>query len=303
VTAARAVGAGAVTVVDRGLTRTGTVQLRRHWAVPGARAIVLIVHGIGEHSGRYSAVAATLNAAGLDVVAIDLPGFGGSGGRRAYIRSFDEFVDDVEDQLVEVRALGLPTVLLGHSMGGLVAREHVQQHRRPRPDLLVLSGPALAAGVPAPLRLVTPLAARLAPRVAVPSPIPVAQLASDAAVGETFRADPLNVRVTTPALGAAVLRAARWANDHLGVIDLPTLVVHGGDDRIVPTRSSEALGRLPGVERRVHAGLRHEPHNEREGSAVVAGIAEWIHAALGLTSPSSSQFGSKPSGRGAPGPI
>ena len=282
-----ALATGTAGIIDWGLTRSGTVQMRRHWAVPGARAALLVVHGIGEHSGRYSAFAAAMNTAGIDVVAIDLPGFGGSGGRRAFVRSFDEFVDDVEDQLAEVRALGLPTVLFGHSMGGLIALLSVLQHRRPRPDLLVLSGPALAAGIPPLLRLITPLVARIAPALPVPSPIPVAQLATDPAVGAAFRADPANVRVTTPALGAAVLRAARWANAHLGVLDLPTLVVHGGDDRIVPTRSSEALGRLPGVERRVYPGLRHEPHNEPQGADVVAGIAGWIHAKLDVASPAS----------------
>jgi acylglycerol lipase len=267
-------------VVDHGLTRAGVVQLRRHWQAPHAQVAMLLVHGIGEHTGRYGAVAAGFNAAGIDVVAIDLVGFGGSGGRRAHVRAFDQYVDDVADQLAEVRRLGLPTVLFGHSMGGLIALLAVLQHRRPPPDLLVLSGPALAAGIPAPLRLAAPVIARLAPTIAVPSPIAGAELATDPAVATAYFADPDNVRVTTPALGAELLRAGRWAATHLDELDVRTLVVHGGDDHIVPTRSSEPLARLPGVERRVYDGFRHELHNEPIGAAVVAEVAEWIHAAL-----------------------
>jgi alpha-beta hydrolase superfamily lysophospholipase len=74
-----------------------------------------------------------------------------------------------------------------------------------------------------------------------------------------------------------LLGAIRWANDHLDELDVPTLVVHGGDDTLVPTRSSEPLARLPGVERRVCAGSRHEVHNEPGGPALVAEIGDWIH--------------------------
>jgi acylglycerol lipase len=273
--------------VDHGLTRAGVVQLRRYWPADDARAALLLVHGIGEHSGRYGRVAEGFNAAGIDVVAIDLTGFGGSGGRRAYISDFDQFVDDVADQLAEVRALGLPTVLYGHSMGGLVALLTVLEHRAPRPDLLLLSGPALETGIPGLLRVATPLVARVAARLPVPSPIAGDVLATDPEVAVAYFADPANVTVTTPALGAALLGAIRWANAHLDELDVPTLVVHGGDDRLVPTRSSEALARLPGVERRVYDGLRHEVHNEPSGPALVSEIADWIHRSL-----------AKPSGQG-----
>jgi acylglycerol lipase len=271
-------------VVDRGFTRHGIVQLRRHWRSPSAIAVVLLVHGIGEHSGRYGRVAAGLNAEGIDVVAIDLPGFGGSGGRRAFVRSFDEYVYDVEDQLGEVRALGLPTVLFGHSMGGLVALVTVLRHRA-RPDLLVLSGPALAARVPAPLRALAPLGAWLVPSLPVPSPVPATLLATDAAVTRAYLRDPANVRVATPALGAGILRAAAWANDHVAELDVPALVLHGMLDRIVPARATEVLGTLPGVERRVYDGCGHEIHNERAGPDEVRDIAHWIRAGLGRIEP------------------
>jgi alpha-beta hydrolase superfamily lysophospholipase len=138
------------------------------------------------------------------------------------------------------------------------------------------------------LRWITPYVAHLVPVAPVPAPIAPARLSTDPAVGIAYRADPANVRITTPALGAALLRAIRDANLHLHDLDIATLVVHGGDDRIVPTWSTEVLGRLPCVERRVFDGLRHEVHNEPTGDVVVGEIAGWIHERLP---------------RGRPGPV
>ena len=267
---------GGAAHVDYGLTRDGVVQLRRRWVAPSPRAAMVLLHGIGEHSGRYDHVGRGFAAAGIDVVAIDHRGFGGSGGRRGHIRSFRTFVDDAADHLVEVRALGLPTVLFGHSMGGLIALLTVLEHRRPGPDLLVLSGPALAAGIPAPLRLVTPLAVRLAPGLPVPSPIGMHLLATDPAVGAAYLSDPANVRTASPTLGAELLRSIRWVNAHLDELDVPTLVLHGGDDWLVPTASSAPLAARPGVERRVLPGLRHEVFNEPGNAELVADTARWV---------------------------
>jgi acylglycerol lipase len=269
--------------VDHGLTRDGVVQLRRHWRVsPQVEplAAMLLLHGIGEHSGRYGTFARRLNAVGIDVVAIDHRGFGGSAGRRAYVRSFDEFVMDAADQLAQVSQLGLPTVLYGHSMGGLIALLVALQHRKPAPDLLVLSGPALEAGVPALLRRVTPIVSKVAPSVRVPAPIADDMLATDPEVAVAYRSDAANVHTVTPALGAELFRAIRWANEHLDDLDVPTLVVHGGDDRLVPTRSSEPLTRAACVERRVLDGLRHEVHNEPANAKWADELADWVRHAL-----------------------
>ncbi|HEX7094785.1 MAG TPA: alpha/beta hydrolase [Acidimicrobiales bacterium] len=270
--------------VDHGLTRDGIVQLRRRWRArtDGTEplAAMLLLHGIGEHSGRYAKVASRLAAAGIDVVAIDNRGFGGSGGRRAYVRSFDEFVDDAADQLAELRALGAPTVLFGHSMGGLIALLVVLEHRQPSPDLLVLSAPALGAQIPSALRRVAPVVAKLAPTLPVPSPINTALLSSDPTVGSAFRADKRNVHVVTPALGSELLRAAEWANAHVDELDVPTLVLHGSDDHIVPLEATACLEELPCVERRVLDGLRHEPHHEPSYRSWVQDVVAWVRRSL-----------------------
>ena len=267
-------------VVDFGTTRDGLVQLRRHWpATKQPFAAMLIVHGIGEHSGRYAAVGDLLAAAGIEVVAIDLRGFGESDGRRAAVGSFREYLDDVEDQLAEVRKLALPVVLLGHSMGGLIALSYVFDDR-PRPDLLVLSGPALGAAIPAPLRAVAPLLGRLVPWLLVKSPITGAMLATDPAVGEAYFADPLVVQRTAASLGSAMITEMGRISTRLQMLDVPTLVLHGGDDPLVPPEHSRALASIARVERRELAGLRHEVLQEPSHPELVADIVAWIRAQL-----------------------
>jgi len=151
-------------IIDYGVTRDGLTQLRRRWKAAGtARAIVLIVHGISEHSGRYEAVGQQLAEAGFHVVAYDHRGHGQSGGRRTYVDSFDELLDDLEDHLSEVRQLGLPVVVLGHSMGGLIATAYAVSSR-PQPHYLVLSAPALGAEVPSWQRVAAPYASSMPTR-------------------------------------------------------------------------------------------------------------------------------------------
>jgi len=266
---------------DRGLTRDGLLQLRRRWRPPGPPvAAVLLVHGLGEHSGRYDHVGRWLADAGYDVVAIDQRGFGASGGTRAFVSSFGQFLDDVEDQLAEVRALGVPVVLLGHSMGGLVCADYATSGR-PLPDVLVLSGPALGATVAPVLRFLAPLLSRVAPRLRVPSRIEGEVLSRDPAVGAAYVADPLNTFVITARLGGELIARGPEVVGRLHRLSVPTLVLHGGDDRLVPPAASEPLGERPGVVREVLPGLRHEILNEPEHPQVLLRIVEWIETTLG----------------------
>lgn len=265
--------------LDFGVTRDGTVQARRRWRATEPWAAMVLLHGIAEHGGRYEHVGARLASEGIEVVAIDHRGYGLSGGRRAYVRSFTAFHDDVVDQLAQVRTLGLPTVLLGHSMGGLIALGSVLEAGA-RPDALALSGPALGAAVPPALRALVPVLARATPRVRVPTPVDGGQLATDPAVAEAYFADPLVVTSTTPALAAALLAAMRAANARLAELSVPTFVQHGGDDTLVPTASSEPLESVPGVVRRVYPGLRHEIYNEPSHAAVLDDLVAWIRATL-----------------------
>ncbi len=269
----------ATSVQDRGVTRDGIIQFRRRWApAPAgreARATVLLLHGMGEHSGRYEHVGAHLAGRGFDVVAIDHRGHGLSGGRRGHVDEFNEYLDDVEDQLAEVRALGRPVVMLAHSMGGLIATRYAVSGR-PSADLLVLSAPALAASVPAWQQAVARALGRVTPRLSVPGTIDPAVLSTNPAIGEAYRADPLVWTAASAGFGRAMLAAMVDTTLKVDRLRIRTLVMHGGDDELVPPQASETLAAVAEVERRVIPGLRHEIFNEPVGLDLVDDAADWI---------------------------
>jgi alpha-beta hydrolase superfamily lysophospholipase len=263
----------------------GPDLLVRHWpAGDGAWASLLIVHGLGEHSGRYEHVGERLAWDGVHVHAYDQRGFGGSGGRRAYVETWEDIFDDLEERLAAARTVApdLPAVLYGHSLGGLIALSYVLLDR-PKPDLLVLSAPGLEDRLPAWKRQLAGVLDRVAPRLLVNNGIAEDQLAADPRPDFVYTDDPLMENRSTVrfgALGFAHQARARRALEALEHLPLPTLVIHGADDPIVPISASALLERFPEVRRVVYPGLRHEIHNEAESRAL-ADIVAWLREQVG----------------------
>ena len=260
-------------------TRDGLTQLRRHWPADAPKAAVLLVHGIGEHSGRYEHVGAHLAARGFDTLAFDNRGFGQSGGRRAFVKGFSQYKDDVEDLLSERRKLGVPVVLFGHSLGGLICLDYLAGGR-PQPDLAILSAPALGAEVPAWQRVAAPVMGKISPKLFIPSKIGGELLSRDPQVGIDYVNDPLVISGATAAFGRSFFRTMERVNANLNRISVPTYVLHGSEDVLVPTASSEPLGELELVTRKVWEGLRHECMNEPEKEQVLTAISDWISSQL-----------------------
>ncbi|MGH2512233.1 MAG: lysophospholipase, partial [Candidatus Limnocylindrales bacterium] len=234
--------------------RDGALLAVRHWPATGEPvAEVLVIHGLGEHGGRYQRTAGIFAAAGFDTWALDLRGFGASAGRRAFVNRLDTWLDDIADRVAALRELGRPVVLFGHSMGGLVACRYAETDRL-QPDLLVLSAPALTDNLPAWQKVLARIFGRVAPTLTVRNHIEGAVLSRDPTVGRDYLADPLNVHATTARLGAVLLAAQASTLTDLGRLRVPALVIHGGADRLVPTASSEVFAGRPGVERRVFKG-------------------------------------------------
>lgn len=264
--------------------RDGTLLLTRTWPTPGERwGTILVVHGLGEHSGRHDATGGRFAAAGLAASSYDQRGFGASGGRRAYVDAWDHFLDDVEDRLEASRIVGLPSAIYAHSLGGLVAADYLLSGR-PRPDVAVLSAPALDGGNAA-LRAVAAVLARVRPTFAFTNPWDAAKIAREPAPPVVAVPDPLSVNHTTGRLGHFLFGAMRRVNARLaadGGFPLPTLIVHGGDDRLVPTASSAFLDGFATSERRVYPGVRHEPHHDPlDGERIVAEMVAWLRARMG----------------------
>jgi alpha-beta hydrolase superfamily lysophospholipase len=234
--------------------------------------------------------------AGITTHAYDQRGFGGSGGHRAYIDRWSQYHDDVEDRLAELRSVarGLPVVLYGHSMGGLIALGYVlADPPRPLPDLLVLSAPAIDAVVPAWKRRLADILAGTVPRFAVANTFSKGALSSDPAVEADYRADPLAVHRTTARLGVALFREQDRVKGALargGPLPVTTYVVHGADDPIVPEWATRTLEGRANVTRRVYPGLHHETHNEPSGGAVIDDTIVWIRGEGG-NEPSKAPYG------------
>jgi len=270
--------AGPAPAKSQGAAPDGTALHLRQWPASGKPwATVLILHGLAEHGGRYERTGRLMAEAGLDVHVFDLRGHGLSGGRRVYVRRWNDYLDDVQSRLAALRRPGLPLVLFGHSMGATMALNYACSDR-PKPDLLVLSATTLQATIPAWQRALVPILGRVVPTLVLANPISGDQLASDPAVGLAYFADPLVQPRTTARLGAELMAAMKRAGAELARLHTPTLVIHGGADTLVPTATSELLAELPGVERRVLPNLRHETFNEPQGPEVVAGVVEWLRA-------------------------
>lgn len=267
---------------------SGNALATRLWPASGRRklASVLIVHGLGEHSGRYDHVARRLAANGIDVHGFDLPGFGASGGRRAWLDRWSDYHDDVEARLVHVRELarGRPVVLYGHSLGGLVALGYVLTER-PKPDLLVLTGPAIDSDVPGWKRTAARILSGVAPRLQIRNGFDGSILSRDPAVGAAYVADPLNYGRTTTRLAAEAMREQERVRASLDTLTVPTLVLHGGQDTLVPSTASEPLEGRAGVTRIVYDGLRHEVHNEPEWESVIEDVVGWLRQHIPATAP------------------
>ncbi len=255
------------------------LELVRDWVpVTAPRAHIVLVHGIAEHCGRYERTGSLLADAGFFVRSFDLIGFGGSGGRRGDIENWSRYHDQIQTHMEWARGQGGPVILMGHSMGGNLALGYALSGR-PAPDLLVLSAPALGGGAGW-QRAVAGVAAAVAPTVAVPNSLKGEQLSRDPAVGEAYFSDPLVYRKSTTRLGAAFFEAMDELEESFRDLDIPTLVLHGSADTIVPPQSTAILGELANVERRLLPGLRHEILNEPEGPVLIQDIVDWIDARI-----------------------
>ena len=247
-------------------------------------AVVVVVHGIIEHSGRYARVAAELNGQGYAVYAMDLRGHGKSDGDRILVRSFDEYTADLELFLDRVRARepGKPLFLFGHSMGGAIVVLFAVT-RRPDVRGLVLSAPALRIGggmFPVLRRLAT-FASRLFPRLRV-ARLGESLLSRDPQVIAQFKSDPLVFHGRFPVrTGDEILRAARRIQDLMEAVELPLLLLHGTGDFVTDPEGTRRLhARASSADKtlKLYEGLYHDLLHEPEKEQITADLIEWLNA-------------------------
>ncbi len=281
-------------VIGRAVTADGVDLLTRHWPAADPWAAMLIVHGLGEHSGRYEHVGEHFATAGIDTHAYDHRGNGGSDGRRGDIDRWSRYHDDLAERLAPLRAAaaGRPVILYAHSMGGLIAAGYLLSDR-PRPDLTVLTAPGLDSTLAGWKKRLAPILGRIVPTLSVPNGVPPETLSRDPEVGRRLQGDPLNTRTSTARFAAEALDEQARVRAGARAIGGPTLVLHGLDDGLVPPRSSEVFEGAPGVERRTYPGLRHELHNEPEGPAILDEVVAWLRERATLTAQPNTASGER----------
>ncbi len=262
----------------------------RHWHTGhGALGTVILVHGLGEHIGRYDALANDLNAAHWHVCGYDHRGHGASGGARGRIPRDDSLLRDLSriiDQVRETR--DGPVVLLGHSLGGMVAARFVAQgmavnqhapswHRRV--DALVLSSPALELGLSAPQRALLSMLGPLAPDTAMNNSLEADWVSTNPEVVQAYRKDPLVHDRVTPRLVRFMVDGAEFVHRYAPVWSLPTLLLWAGADQCVsPKGSLQFAIKAPPewVTAKCFESMAHEIFNEPERARPLRTTLRWL---------------------------
>ena len=249
-------------------------------------AAVMLIHGLGEHSGRYSHVARALTDADLAVHALDHRGHGKSEGKRSFVRSYDEFMSDLIQFRAHIEAQhpGLPLILLGHSMGGNLAVGHTLDHQDGIAGL-ALSGAALQVGSdlsPAKLKMFRVIA-KIAPSFR-PEGLSAEAISRDPAVVAAYQNDPLVFTGKISAgLGAALIGAMERFPARYHELTLPIAIMHGTEDQLAGVEGSRALESAAvnaQVTAHYYEGLYHEIFNEPEQDQVLADLVSWVTSAL-----------------------
>jgi alpha-beta hydrolase superfamily lysophospholipase len=243
--------------------------------VPDAHGTVVVVHGLGEHSGRYAHVIDALNRAQWTVVAYDQRGFGRSPGARGALPHENVLLDDLAQILDRVRTK--KRVLLGHSMGGAVAARFVADDVR-NVDALILSSPALKRGLNLAERLKLKIGELVAPNHAIRNGLDPAKVSHDPAVVKAYIDDPLNHDLITPRLARFILDSGNIVRARAKQWRVATLLMWAGDDYLVDANGSREFGKNAPediVTTREFPGLYHEIFNERE-PAVFETMRKWL---------------------------
>jgi alpha-beta hydrolase superfamily lysophospholipase len=257
----------------------------RSWIPPQYRGVIALVHGFGEHSGRYQHVADFFNTNGFAVVAMDNRGHGKSEGQRGHAPSFESYYDDVEsfiDFTKKTTNKGVPLFIYGHSLGGNLVLNTLLRRNTEGVRGAITTGPliALAFKPSAFLLFLGKLLRRIFPTLSQPGGVKPEHISRDKAVVDAYVKDPLVHGKVTTAAGIDLLEAGEFLNTYEGKMPVPTLIMHGSEDFLTSQPASEAFAkRVSGdMTYRKWNGLYHEIHNEPEKEQVFAEMLAWLNA-------------------------
>ncbi|MFL9872773.1 alpha/beta hydrolase [Paraburkholderia megapolitana] len=284
VAAAAVPTAGKAPDVSNVVTGDGIELPLYRWPVTSPRATVALVHGLAEHAGRYTALAQRLNAAGIELFAVDLRGHGRAPGLRVWVERFDDYLQDVDALLDAAARSSAPLFLMGHSMGGEIAALYAIERaatRGRRFSGLILSSPALAPGRDVPRWMIglSRIISRVWPRFPALK-IDAALLSRNPAVVDNNRHDLLVHHGAVPArTGAEILLAMTRIERGRAGLRLPLLVYHGTRDKLTEPDGSRTFGTQAGSPDKtltLYEGSYHETMNDLDRKQVIDALIEWI---------------------------
>lgn len=267
------------------LTTSDGLTLHTEYHLPqgASRGAVLVVHGYGEHSGRYQHVIERLVQSNYAVYALDHRGHGKSEGVRAYCDSSEQFVDDLKVYFDRVKAAqpGKKLFVLGHSMGGLISLAFAERYQKEFDGLIVSGSPVNAdANVSPVLIAVGKVLNRVAPKLHLLDTGKPGILSSDPEIDIAWGNDPLtNKKPMRVRLGVELNRLAQDVRAHLPDLKLPVLILHGADDELVNPSGSQLAYEQAGSQDKTlkrYAGMRHEILNEVDKAIVLTDIVDWL---------------------------
>jgi alpha-beta hydrolase superfamily lysophospholipase len=269
--------------------KDGLDIFHQRWMVDDPQGAVLIVHGLGEHSGRCGHLLEAMSGARVCFFALDHQGHGRSGGKRGHVKDFADYAADIKqyiDQIVRKESPGLPLICLGHSMGGLISTLFALTHPS---DItaLILSAPAFvpAVKVPAIQAAAARIVSRFLPRLTQSNKLLADHLSHDPSTIATYQADPLvHDRVSTAWFVSFQATAAKCL-ERAGELTLPLLVIHGTEDKLVSAEGSRLFFDKAGGSQKtlkLFGGLYHETMNElpKDRDVVLEVISAWIQEKL-----------------------
>jgi alpha-beta hydrolase superfamily lysophospholipase len=240
-----------------------------------SRAVLINLHGLGDHSGLYPNLATHFPAKGIALYAYDMRGNGRSPGQRAYVRGWSEYRDDLHAFVARVRDWegNLPLFLLGNSLGGLVVLEYALQHPTRLGGVIAAAPPLGELGVPPVLMALGRVMSRVFPRFSLNVGMDLSGLARDPAVIEAVLADPLFHRRGTARLSTEVTAAITRVQDRAATLSVPLLLLHGSDDRMVPPDGTRRF-----FANREYPGAYHGLFADRGFGMALQDVEQWIDA-------------------------